>query len=155
MHRMILLSLVALTLTACSSSQPATRTESTTPEATATERTPKEACVQTFARQRECTDVFIPALVDLRVRIDRPAGIAAAAEKEGRDALVKTALEEWSNDSQDPAIDATCERMLSGGMGDKQKAIADRCLATADCQAFTDCVLPEIEQMLLQQPPPQ
>ena len=36
-----------------------------------------DTCVAFFTHQRECGDDFLPALVALRVRLDRPAGIAA------------------------------------------------------------------------------
>ena len=34
-------------------------------------------CVQGFQRARTCTDDYIPALVDARVKVDHPPGIAA------------------------------------------------------------------------------
>ena len=36
-----------------------------------------DACIKVFQRQRTCTEVFIPALVDLRVSLDKPKGFAA------------------------------------------------------------------------------
>ncbi|HEU4614383.1 MAG TPA: hypothetical protein VFS15_19945, partial [Kofleriaceae bacterium] len=37
---------------------------------------PKAVCIEAFTRSRECTDDFIPALVDARASVDQPPGIA-------------------------------------------------------------------------------
>jgi hypothetical protein len=97
-----------------------------------------EVCVAAMRRQRECTDVFIPALVDARVRADRPAGIAAKDQEMGRAALVAGAREEWANDSTDEAIDATCSK-AAGHPEMIEKAEA--CLAESACDAFSACTI--------------
>jgi hypothetical protein len=108
-------------------------------------------CVQAFQRQRECTDTFIPALVALRVKLDKPAGIAETDAKDGRDALVATAMEEWKVDSTDAAIGTTCDKIVADMPPEQQDGMAAKgkaCLATADCQAFVDCLIPMIEPMI-------
>lgn len=106
-------------------------------------------CEPTFVRQRQCQDVFLPALVDLRVRLDVPAGIAATAAEQGRDALVATAKEEFASDSTDEQIAATCGSIRANApaefleTAERQSA---RCLETADdCDAFVECILPVVE----------
>jgi len=118
--------------------------------AAATSATPaKEACVKTFQRQRTCTDAFIPALVDARVSVNKPKGIAEEAAKPGgRDALIKQALEEWKTDSTDTAIDATCTRIASSPRGPAVSAMAAQCAAAADCAAFVQCVVPLMKPSL-------
>lgn len=141
----LLLSLLA----ACGGkSAPATSTT----EAPATAADPAlDTCKKTFVRQRECTDVFIPALVDLRVKKDMPAGIAAEDKASGREALVTKAKAEWANDSTDDAIAATCDKMMAS-MGPDMKAQmaqgAGECLAKTECAAFVECEMPMIEQHL-------
>ena len=106
--------------------------------------------MQTFQRQRECTDEFIPALVALRVKHDLPAGIAAADARDGRPALVASARAEWQEDSKDPAIEETCSKLVSsmpeqaGPMTDSSR----RCLSQTTCAGFVECLSPVIEQHL-------
>jgi len=109
----------------------------------------KAVCVEAFQRQRQCTDVFIPALVAARVEHDAPPGIAEADATQGRDALVARAMEEWKTDSTDEAIGQTCDGMAAKIPADQQgplTASVQQCLASADCQAFTDCMMPIVSQ---------
>ncbi len=134
-------------LAACGGKSAPTTSTSTQPTSTADPAI--ETCKKTFVRQRECTDTFIPALVDLRVRMDMPAGIAAEDKASGRDALVTKAKAEWENDSKDDAIAATCDKMV-GSMAPEMKAKmaegAGQCLAKTECPAFVECELPMLEQ---------
>jgi hypothetical protein len=121
------------------------------PAAATTEATPLDTCVAAFARQKECTDTFIPALVDLRIQHDVPAGIAAEASSGGRDAIIAKAMQEWETDSQDANVRTNCQGMIDsvppehlGPMLEQSKA----CIAMADCGEFVQCVLPQIEQHL-------
>ena len=102
-------------------------------------------CEAFFARQRECTDAYIPALVDLRISMDRPAGIAAEAAKPGgRDAVIAQAKTEWASDSQPAAITATCQQILSSTPADKLAALAPQaqgCMAQTECGAFSTCAV--------------
>lgn len=108
--------------------------------------TPRDTCVALFERQRACTDIYLPALVDARIANDIPAGIAArAAEPGGRDELMSTAQSEWANDSTDASIGATCDDALAKMPPEQVEGLAGQanaCLAAADCQAFVDCVIP-------------
>ncbi len=98
------------------------------------------SCVKVFDRQRACTDTFIPALVDLRVSLDTPVGIAASVKKDGRDAMISAALEEWKSDSTDAAIAKTCASMPAT----RAPALTsmEKCLDAANCQAFSECLIP-------------
>jgi hypothetical protein len=108
-------------------------------------------CVATFNRQRECTEEFIPALVDLRISLDLPAGIAESAVTEGRDALVEVARGEWAEDSKPEAIAATCSSMSSTMPPEQLERLAvsaKLCLAEADCAGFVDCIIPVMRQSM-------
>ena len=109
---------------------------------------PKDACVKVFQRQRACTDTFIPALVDLRVELDKPAGIAARAKAEGRQALINAALEEWKEDSKDEAIGKTCDRITANPKAGPMFAASEKCVAQATCGAFVECVIPLMRQQM-------
>ena len=102
-------------------------------------------------RERECTDDFIPALVDARIRLNVPAGIADRASTEGRDPIIAEALAEWADDSQDDAIDATCTKIVASVPQEALESVGaatKACLAESECSAFTACVVPAIEGML-------
>lgn len=109
-------------------------------------------CRESFARQRTCTDDFIPALVDARIELDLPAGIAAEGKKEGgRDALIKQAKEEWSNDSEPAAVAAKCAEMgpkVPAEQKAELQAAHTKCLAISDCKAYVECVMPITKKML-------
>jgi len=109
-------------------------------------------CRDSFAKQRTCTDDFIPALVDARIEMDLPAGIAAEGKKDGgRDALITQAKSEWSKDSEPDAVAAQCKDM-SGKVPAEQKAELQaahtKCLAISDCKAYVECVMPITKKML-------
>lgn len=101
-------------------------------------------CVQSGQRQRECTDTFLPALVEVRVRLDKPAGIAAMDKEQGREALVNVAKEEWKNDSTDEAISGMCSR-VAGKMGVESITEARRCLEAKTCEEFVPCQVKLLE----------
>jgi hypothetical protein len=109
-------------------------------------------CRDSFAKQRTCTDDFIPALVDARIELDMPAGIAAESKKDGgRDALITQAKSEWSKDSEPDAVAAQCKEM-DGKVPAEQKAELQaahtKCLAISDCKAYVECVIPITKKML-------
>ena len=104
-------------------------------------------CVQLFERNRTCSDVYIPALVDARARNDAPAGIAAQVAAD-RDGVIAQARAEWANDSTDAAIDATCtaivEHLSQADLDDV--GTARSCLAQTECTAYTTCSMPIFEK---------
>ena len=145
----LLASLSLFAAPACSASEaaaPAPSSPSQAQPATSTTDI-KATCVQLFSRCRDCTDQYIPALVDLRVKYDQPAGIAAAVASD-RAGVIATANSEWATDSTPEAIDATCTKVVAhltpaehadfGGI--------QGCLAQTDCSAFTSCVMPYFEK---------
>jgi hypothetical protein len=143
-----------LALVACGGAQsPAKGEASAAPAAQATAAADtqvdaKSTCVASWVRQRECTDQFIPALVDLRVRLDRPAGIATEAQQHGRDALIAQARGEWAQDSTDEAISVVCDRMVAAlPSAPVEAALADgaKCLEATTCDAFVSCEIAVME----------
>lgn len=98
-------------------------------------------CVTAMTRERECQAEFLPALVELRVRLDMPAGIAERAEAEGQEAILEEAREEYVNDATDEAIEANCSQ-LDEMPEDRTQPIIDtetRCLEAEGCAAFVEC----------------
>jgi hypothetical protein len=100
--------------------------------------TSHDVCVSVFQKQRSCTDQYIPALVDLRAKLDRPAGIAAKV-KADRAGVIAPAKAEWANDSKDAAIDQTCTKISADP---DMVSAAQSCLAKTECGAFVSCIMP-------------
>ncbi len=106
---------------------------------------PKSQCVAVMQRARECTNDYIPILVDTRAKHDMPPGIAEAV-KNDRDGVIAQAKQEWATDSQDPNIEAMCDRM-AGEMNDpSDQATANDCLGKQECVGFSTCVMPLFEK---------
>jgi hypothetical protein len=151
---------VVLFLAACGSkeSQPTTPAPTPAPAATtedpgaadtnaapATDEDPAAGCAAMFVRLRDCTAEFIPALVSWRVELDVPAGIAAMDQKEGRDALVSTAMAEWKNDSTDEAIAGMCGNIVSSIPAEQlgqMLAKGRECVAQEGCSDVVTCIEP-------------
>lgn len=102
-------------------------------------------CRDLMQRERDCSAVFIPALVAERVRLDIPAGIAAEDAKLGRDALVSEALNEYADDSKDDRIAATCAQVaaqLPAERGQRLIGAGEACLELDGCEPFVACAVP-------------
>jgi hypothetical protein len=114
--------------------------------------TPAEVCVTARTRERECAAEFVPALVDLRIRIDIPAGIARTGRNaRGRTRLLATAQTEFQADSTDERIAASCQEMAASIPADQLGPMVtaqQQCIAAADCAAFVECQMPLTEQRL-------
>ena len=148
MTRSFALALAVLVTPACGASEPkstATPEEVPAPQVKSSSEKHEgyDTCVAAFRRQRECTDDYIPALVDARVRADRPAGIAAKDKEIGRDALVGLALDEWKDDSTEEAIDRTCTQITDDEAAGAPELVqqAEHCLAESECAAFSACAV--------------
>ncbi len=107
----------------------------------------QQTCVSMMRRSRTCTDVYIPALVDERARLDHPAGIAAEVAKD-RAGVIAQANGEWTTDSTDASIASMCSHLAAGATDSQQAdAVTVRgCLATTSCEDFTTCVIPVISK---------
>lgn len=136
--------LAPLALAACggADASPAPRTGAT-PTSTAPDAETQAQCEAFFTRARACTDAYIPALVDLRISLDKPAGIAAeGATPDGRASLIEQAKGEWANDSQPANIASMCANVTAKTPADKLaglRAKATECLAASACDAFATC----------------
>lgn len=143
----LMLALAPLAACGTTEASPAKTESSAAPKAAPVTSDAQAACVQLFTRNRECTDDYIPALVDLRARLDMPAGVADKV-KQDRAAVIAHAKEEWANDSTDQAIAATCQQ-VTANLSEADKADADglqACMAEASCAAHTACVMPFFEK---------
>jgi hypothetical protein len=141
MSRLVLLVSFVASLAACGGAEPPAKQPASASD------DPLSVCVTAFERQRECTDIFIPALVAARVEHDKPPGIAATDTADGREALVAKAHEEWKVDSTDENIAANCQKMSTEIPPDVAAQLTEQvqgCLAADGCQAFVDCLIPVI-----------
>jgi hypothetical protein len=96
-------------------------------------------------RQRDCSALFLPALVAERVRRDMPAGTAQLDAELGREALLATALAEYAEDSREPAIMAVCDKLAASISTERAATLlasGRTCLAHTECEAFVPCTVP-------------
>lgn len=108
---------------------------------------PVEICRSVFTREYECRAEFIPALVDLRIKLDLPSGIAARARREGRAALIEVAHGEYAVDGTEPRRSETCKRVAVAAPPGSLRS-AQACLQRSGCPAFVSCVMPMHEARL-------
>lgn len=118
-------------------------TPASEPKVAAASESAIATCEALFQREAACTDSFIPMLVDTRIKLDLPAGIAATS----REVLIAKAKEEWKVDSLPEAAARTCQKAAPGQPA-AMVASARACLAESTCDAFVACVQPLHEQML-------
>lgn len=147
MSRLIALSLFAVV--ACGSSKapaPKPAPAPSNPEA-------QQLCVESFTRNRSCTDLYIPALIDTRAKLDLPKGIADEV-KQDRDAVIAKAKSEWATDSTDENIARNCQQMTAH-MTEEAKPLQDTvrgCLAKTDCASYVPCIEQVEEQLIARGP---
>jgi hypothetical protein len=104
-----------------------------------------QLCSLFMQRQRACSSIFIPVLVEARVNADNPAGIAATDARIGREALVKEALAEWQNDSKDEAIATMCDaiaKAVQPARDAELRSSVNGCMAISGCDEFVACGVP-------------
>jgi hypothetical protein len=102
-------------------------------------------CRDLLRRGRDCSAVFLPALVAERVRLDNPAGLAARDAQIGREALLSEALNEYAEDSKDERIAATCDNVeayLPADRGERLVSSGEACLRLDACEPFVACAVP-------------
>jgi hypothetical protein len=133
--------LLSLTLAACG---PSATAPASSPAPAAPAADPVAVCKAFFARQVTCKAQFIPALVDLRIRLDRPAGIAARAKAEGRDALIAIAHKEFETDGTNAQRTASCEQMALKAPP-QAMAPLKACVDAKTCDEYSTCAMPLIQ----------
>lgn len=139
---------------ACASGSSATKSDSPAADgnkpgsqpaqtAVAPDAVPTDVCVAVMRKTRGCADTYVPGLMALRVRLDKPAGIAARFQAEGEKSMLAVAREEFNNDWSDDAIAGNCKALGEKLLEDQNRIVAsDRaCLMAADCTTFTQCDL--------------
>jgi len=106
-------------------------------------------------RTRACADAFVPGLLALRVRLDRPSGIAARFAAEGREALLTLARAQFANDWSEEAIATNCAQLAAKPPAEQERIVTpDReCVSRPDCETFTACDLAHKEARWTAQPP--
>jgi len=143
------LALVPAAAAGCATHDADAKPAAATPKAATTGDDLQGSCVALMTKSRDCTDVFIPALVDARAAADQPAGIADAVKKD-RDGVIAKANAEWATDSTDAHIADHCSAMVAN-LTDEQKqdlAPAKDCLAKAACGEFVGCAMPVFSKHL-------
>jgi len=140
-----------LAIAACASSEAAPAQSTTTAQAASSTGDAQQLCVETFTRNRTCTDDYIPSLVDTRAKLDKPPGIAEAV-KNDRNGVIAQAKAEWAEDSKDENIARTCQ-MLTEKLTDAQTPAMNQaraCLAKQTCGDYVACIQPVFEGLMAQ-----
>jgi electron transfer flavoprotein alpha/beta subunit len=112
-------------------------------------------------RQLKCMDTFVPMIVDTRIKLDIPRGMAARGKDQAsREELIAIAKREFVVDKAPERHRTICDgrqAIVEAMPPDRLKALlamgADGCLAEADCHGFTRCQAPVLEKMLVAVPP--
>lgn len=103
-------------------------------------------CLDLIKRERECTDQYIPMLVDLRVELDKPKGFAEqVATPEARTAAIAAAKQEWQADSSPDKARRGCAFIAASippAQAAKVKQDAEQCMARESCDEFVSCIKP-------------
>lgn len=122
-------------------------TETARREPTAEEARIRDTCIRMMTRERECSPQFVEALVSLRARLDHPAGFhdRDVADHAG---LVAEANTEWTRDSTDERIQATCTHFseLPAEQTAHFETIEGECIPMAECGAFVQCDMRFVEE---------
>jgi hypothetical protein len=104
-------------------------------------------CKHIFARKATCTDDYLPLLVDLRVELNLPPGIADEVKSKGRDAVLALARTELARDTEPDKVAALCEHAATNAMNAPPERVdqllqqGGACEAAADCKAFAVCAV--------------
>lgn len=127
------------------SSQSADGVSSLPPTASTSDTPAARVCRSLLQRGRDCSAVFLPALVAERVRLDIPAGIAAEDRSIGRALLLSQALDEYTDDSTDERIASTCAglaQQLPAPRAEQLVTNGEACLVHDACEPFAACAVP-------------
>jgi hypothetical protein len=115
-------------------------------------------CKRHWAHKVTCTDDYLPALLDLRVELNKPAGIGDEVKTQGRDAMLATARTEFARDSEPAKVEELCGMMATKMPPERVDQVldqADKCEAAADCKAFATCAVAIDRGFIAGGPPPQ
>ena len=114
----------------------------------AADPSPHDVCVAVMHRTRSCADAFVPGLLALRVRLDRPPGIAGRFASEGEAAMLALAREQFAADWSDDAVATNCATLAAKPPAEQERLVAPARarLAAAGCAAFAACDLADKER---------
>ena len=152
--------IVAAALWGCTTSRtcPAPPARPTTASAPAMDI--RATCALELKRELTCKQSFVPMIVDTRIKLDVPRGIAARGKDQaGREELIAIAHREFAVDRAPAKHRTICDgrQAMVDAMPPERlqqlKTVAGDCLAAADCEGYTRCVAPLLEKMLAAAPP--
>ena len=135
-----LLLLVAVTFS-CGGSQPA---PAPAPAATHTAADLGPLCRAHYAHEQTCSDDYLGALLDLRVELNQPPGIADEEKAKGKPAMIELARVEFQRDTAPDKVAAICDAMAAhtpAGQIDRLYNDGTHCAAMTDCKQFASCAV--------------
>jgi hypothetical protein len=110
----------------------------------------EQRCVQLYTRNRTCTADYIPMMVELRAKYDRPPGLAAELAAD-RARVIAMAMEEWTAANSDPVIAYACAKIASAPDPDLRLDAAPGCLDRTDCARYIACIRTYFEKHIAKQ----
>ena len=133
---------VVLFLAACGGSKPAPASAPAPAAHTAADLGP--LCRAHYAHEQTCADDYLSALLDLRVELNQPPGIADEAKSKGKPALVELARVEFEQDTAPEKVDAICDAMATKTPADQVEPLfkdGTHCAEMTDCKQFASCAV--------------
>jgi len=151
--RALSIPLLAASLLGCARSTGPEPARPTVPRARAFDL--RATCAAELKRTFECKERFVPMIVETRIKLDLPPGIAARGkDPAGRAGLVAIAHREFAADRAPDKHRAICEgrQAIVDAMPPARlqalRTTIRACPTTTDCQTFTRCMQPILERMI-------
>ena len=125
-------------LVGCGGAQPA---PAPAPAHTAADLLP--LCKAHFAREQQCSDDYLATLLDYRISVDMPKGIADEAKAKGKPALLEIAHTEFAADTAPDKVDQMCNAITNVPADRVEGLVHDgqSCAAMAECKPFAQCAV--------------
>ncbi|HET9992289.1 MAG TPA: hypothetical protein VFQ65_27345 [Kofleriaceae bacterium] len=101
-------------------------------------------CRAHYAHEQTCADDYLSALIDLRVELNQPPGIADEAKAKGKPAMIELARTEFARDTAPDKVDAICNAMAAKTPAEQVDPLfkeGTRCAAMTDCTQFASCAV--------------
>ena len=134
--------IVAAVAVSCGGSQPAPAPPPAPAAHTAADLGP--LCRAHYAHEQTCADAYLGALIDLRLELDQPPGIADEEKTKGKPAMIELARTEFTRDTAPEKVDAICNAMAAKTPPDQVEPLfteGTHCAAMTDCKQFAACAV--------------
>jgi len=101
-------------------------------------------CRAHYAHEQTCADDYLSALIDLRVELNQPPGIADEVKIKGKPATLELARAEFQQDTAPAKVDAICNAMATKTPAAQVGPLfkdGTHCAEMTDCKQFASCAV--------------